>query len=286
MLRQLSREVRDCYAHAEDCALQAAEAATDKARDNFLCLEKSWLELARSYQFLEQLGSFTAHNKQRRGELSQRLEQHPEARTFVVIDGNHRTASQEQEEITVLSSHAPTRAKSQMEAHAAKLAAGDPSTARLVEVCATAGVELLHYPVPADRQLPGQTMAVGTISRCLKRYREDTLITALQCITQTTNNKPGALTARVIKSLCAILASDPPLRDSGLALFEKFDRIDLQALSNEAAAEAVAQKLEAVEALIARLRRALDAQGTNKTSPSGTRIQFRRTTAKTGKFAR
>lgn len=75
MLRQLSREVHDCYAHAEDCAVQAVEAASDKAHDDFLRLERHWLTLARSSQFLEQLGLFTAHNNRERPGLSVTLEQ-------------------------------------------------------------------------------------------------------------------------------------------------------------------------------------------------------------------
>jgi hypothetical protein len=71
------------------------------------------------------------------------------------------------------------KAKSQLEAHAAKVVARDPWSTRLVEVCAIADVQLLHYPVSAERQGPGQTMAVGAISRCLKQYGEDTLTTAL-----------------------------------------------------------------------------------------------------------
>jgi hypothetical protein len=52
---------------------------------------------------------------------------------------------------------------------------------------------LLRYPVPLDNQAAGQTMAVGAIDKCLKRYGDETLITALQCVTQTTNNRPGML---------------------------------------------------------------------------------------------
>ena len=60
-------------------------------------------------------------------------------------------------------------------------------------------------------------MAVGAIAQCLKRYGEATLITALQCVTQTSNNQPGALSARTIKALCGVLHDDQARRDSGLA---------------------------------------------------------------------
>jgi hypothetical protein len=97
-------------------------------------------------------------------------------------------------------------------------------------------------------------MAVGAISRCLARYGEDTLITALQCVTHTRNNKPGALSAKIIKALCALLASDPTLRDSGQALFELFDQIDLLALVSETAADISSKRISHIQALIVRLR--------------------------------
>jgi hypothetical protein len=49
-------------------------------------------------------------------------------------------------------------------------------------------------------------------------------------VTQTSNNQPGALSARTIKALCGVLHDAHALRDSGLALFEAFDSIDLMAI--------------------------------------------------------
>src|SRR5690242_13191939 len=131
MLRQLSSEVRDCYARAEDCALRAAETTTDKARDDFLRLEQHWLTLARSLQFVERLRLFTADNNRRRGALAEKLER----LNKLLASGKFG---------------ATVRAKSQLEVHAANVAAKDPWSLRLVEVCATARVQLLHYPVSAE----------------------------------------------------------------------------------------------------------------------------------------
>ena len=66
-------------------------------------------------------------------------------------------------------------------------------------------------------------MAIAAISHCLARYGEATLITALHCVTQTTNNQPGLLTGRMIKALCVVLDGDHDLRDRGLALLEAFE---------------------------------------------------------------
>jgi hypothetical protein len=42
---------------------------------DFFDMERRWLKLARGYQYLEQLSSFTAENQQLRASLSERLKQ-------------------------------------------------------------------------------------------------------------------------------------------------------------------------------------------------------------------
>ena len=101
-------------------------------------------------------------------------------------------------------------------------------------------------------------MAIGAIARCLKLYGRETLITALQCVTQTTNNRPGALSARMIKALCEVLHGDQARRDSGLALLEAFDKIDLQALQRAASATAASKQIDADLALCDQIRSELN----------------------------
>jgi len=74
MLQNLSPEVIYCLEHAEDCAKRANRELNPALKRDFLDMEKRWRKLARSYQFAEQLQSFSSHNKQRRGELTRRLE--------------------------------------------------------------------------------------------------------------------------------------------------------------------------------------------------------------------
>ena len=196
---------------------------------------------------------------------------------FAIIDGQHRTtaaalagfkrvpcqivtADREEQAIAFKALNGSTTAVSRMAFHAAGVVASDPGAVRLAEACARAQVELLRYPVPIRRQSAGQTMAVGAIARCLKHYGEETLITALQCVTQTNNNKPGALSARTIKALCAVLGNDRTLRDSGLALLEMFDRIDLVGLAKAAAIDATVKKVNAVQAMADRIRSAVARQ--------------------------
>ena len=60
MLNNLSAQIRDCLQHAEECARKAAELPNDSPfRQDFLRLEKRWLDLARSVEFGESLDVFT-----------------------------------------------------------------------------------------------------------------------------------------------------------------------------------------------------------------------------------
>jgi hypothetical protein len=75
MLQNLSLEVRECLRHAEDCAQRAKIEPNPTVQLDFFDMERRWLKLARSYQYLEQMSSFTAHNQQLRASLSERLKQ-------------------------------------------------------------------------------------------------------------------------------------------------------------------------------------------------------------------
>ena len=194
---------------------------------------------------------------------------------FAIIDGQHRTtaaalagfdsvpcqiviADRVQQASAFKAINGALTPISRMALHAAALVAKEPTAVRLAEVCSLAEVELLRYPVPTDRQTAGQTMAVAAIAQCLKRYGDETLITALQCVTQTANNQPGMLSARMIKALCDTLDQDRERRDSGLALLEAFDAIDLTALQNAAAVEAAVKKIAPAQALAGHLRSELN----------------------------
>jgi hypothetical protein len=189
---------------------------------------------------------------------------------FAIIDGQHRStsaaivgfdsvpcqiviAAREEQAAAFKAINGTTTPISQMALHAAALVASEPWAVQIARVCACAEVELLRYPVPADKQVPGQTMAIGAIARCLKQYGEATLITALQCVTQTSNNLPGALSARMIKALCAVLHADPERRDSGLALLEAFDSIDLISIQDASAVDAAVKKVGRVQAMADRI---------------------------------
>jgi len=194
---------------------------------------------------------------------------------FVIIDGELRTTAAALIGLDAVPCQIVTAAKteqsaarraitgtalpaSRMALQAAALVAGKVDAVRLDEICARAEVKLLRYPVSIERQAAGQTMAVGAIARCLKYFGEETLITALQCVTQTANNRPGVLSARIIKALCEVLHGDQARRDSGLALLEAFDRINLTALQRAASVDAATNQISTGEALCDQIRSELN----------------------------
>ncbi len=194
---------------------------------------------------------------------------------FVIIDGYQRTtaaavvgfqkvpcqiviADREEQAVAFKVINGGAAPISRMALQAAAVVADEPLALELADICTRAEVELLRYPVPINRQAAGQTMAIGAIAQCFKRYGGETLITALQCVTQTTNRRPGALSARMIKALCKVLDQDRQRRDSGLALLETFDAIDLMALERASAREAEVKKSSPVQALCDRIRSELD----------------------------
>jgi hypothetical protein len=57
MLQKLSDEVRECYAHAKDCARKAAAQPEPALRLSFLDAQQCWLRLVRRIASVTELGS-------------------------------------------------------------------------------------------------------------------------------------------------------------------------------------------------------------------------------------
>ncbi len=62
MLNNLSEQVRECLDHAEECARKAAAQTDPALREDYLMLEKRWLNLAQSMEFVERLDGFTKNS--------------------------------------------------------------------------------------------------------------------------------------------------------------------------------------------------------------------------------
>lgn len=104
----------------------------------------------------------------------------------------------------------------------ARLAAGYTDARELAEVCQAGGVEIVRKNTVVAQMKVGQTHAVGALARCLGEYGRDTLITALQCITQTADGNAGFVKATIIESLCEALRVTG-FRDAGEALLRAMD---------------------------------------------------------------
>ncbi|MBM0205241.1 ParB N-terminal domain-containing protein [Micromonospora sp. STR1s_5] len=174
---------------------------------------------------------------------------------FAIIDGQHRTtaaavvgiesvpcqvviAPRHEQAAAFKAINGATTPINRMALHAAALVANEPGALELTEICASAGVELLRYPVPLERQSPGQTMAIGALAAASRRYGRETLVTALQCFTRSSNNRSGALTARMIKATCEVLHRNPSWRSSGIRLLAAVDRVHFGEVEKRALAEA------------------------------------------------
>jgi hypothetical protein len=160
---------------------------------------------------------------------------------FAIVDGQHRTTAAMLRDIKEVPCQVvqADRAK-QAAAYAAvngnitkttpqqlyhaKLAANDQNAHAIANVCSSAGVEVLRRNIPQSEMKVGQTQAIGALSRCLDLYGRDTLITALQCITQTADGNPGFVRATIIEALCEVLSEVPDWRDSGEALLRAMDK--------------------------------------------------------------
>ncbi|MFY9897122.1 MAG: hypothetical protein WAK67_04950, partial [Xanthobacteraceae bacterium] len=55
MLQRLSHEVRECYAHAKECARKAAAQSEPALRQSFLDAEQCWLRLVQRLASLPEL---------------------------------------------------------------------------------------------------------------------------------------------------------------------------------------------------------------------------------------
>lgn len=178
---------------------------------------------------------------------------------YAIVDGQHRTtaaaligiksvpcqviiADRETQAAAFVAINGAVTKISRMALHAAAVAAGEPDALLFQQACDIAEVELLRYPVARDQQKPGQTMSVQAAASCFAQFGRDTFITAMQCVTQTSNNEPGVLTTAVIRALCTVLDRRRDWRDAGSALFDAFDGLDLASLEETARSMAVGVK--------------------------------------------
>jgi hypothetical protein len=70
MLKKVSDEIAQCYAHAAVCREKAATVADPALKADFLEVERSWLFLARSLEFTERLDTYCEETHRERESAS------------------------------------------------------------------------------------------------------------------------------------------------------------------------------------------------------------------------
>ena len=170
---------------------------------------------------------------------------------FAIVDGQHRTTAamlrgiervpcqvvqadraQQAAAYSAVNGNV-TRTTPQQLFHA-RVAAGEDDAVKLLEVCSAAGVEIVRRNLAVGTAKKGQTQAVACLSRCLNLYGQDTLITALQCITQTGDGNPGMVRATIIEGLCVVLKDNLEWRDAGEKLLRAMDDLEFADLWEKA----------------------------------------------------
>jgi hypothetical protein len=108
----------------------------------------------------------------------------------------------------------------------ARLTGKDPAAEEMARVLSAAGVTVCRGAKTIRTMKAGETNSVGAISKLLTKFGPETLISALQCITQTESGNPGFVRAMVIEPLCVVLHRNPRWRDSGERLLREMDSFD------------------------------------------------------------
>ena len=108
----------------------------------------------------------------------------------------------------------------------ARLTGKDPVAEEMARVLSAAEVTVCRGSKTIRTMKRGETNAVGAISKLLTKFGSETVISALQCITQTGSGNPGFLRAMIIEPLCVVLHRNPKWRDSGERLLREMDSFD------------------------------------------------------------
>lgn len=165
---------------------------------------------------------------------------------FAIIDGQHRatgalthggldhvpcliiSGGPEAEAAAFAIINGQVTAVTKTQIHVARVMAGDKRALRLNEIAARGGVTIVKNPKPIWKV--GETIAVGTLETCLKRFGEEALITALQCITETGDGNAGQVRGPIVQGICYALSLRPDWRDAGERLFQAIETVGIRGI--------------------------------------------------------
>lgn len=145
---------------------------------------------------------------------------------YAIIDGQHRTtaaalcglsnipcqiieAERAEQAAAFRAINGNVTKLSSMQLHHAAVAAGDGDARRVNEVCAKADCVVLRYPKPWNIIEPGETMAVNSIRRAIKKFGGDIVTTAMRAIRDSGEGNPGMLRTQTIYGTAEVLHDHP-----------------------------------------------------------------------------
>jgi len=160
---------------------------------------------------------------------------------FAIVDGQHRTtaamlhnlkkvpcqvvqADRAKQAAAYAAVNGNVTKTTAQQLYYARVAAGEQGALALQDVCSAADVRVARRNQVVAKMKVGETQAVGALARCLATYGKNTLITALQCITQTSDGNAGFVRATIIEALCSVLHKHEAWRESGETLLRVMDK--------------------------------------------------------------
>lgn len=108
----------------------------------------------------------------------------------------------------------------------ARLTGKDKGAEEMARILAAAGVTVCRANRTLRDMKKGETGAVGALFKLLKVFGPETLISSLQCISQTGDGNPGFLRATVIEGVCLALHCQIKWREAGERLLRAMDGFD------------------------------------------------------------
>lgn len=144
-----------------------------------------------------------------------------------------------------------------LQIHAARVASGDLDSIALVDLCAEGGVTICRYPVPGEKMVAGETLAVGTLEKLRREVDRSILVLALQCITKTGDNV-GLVRTSLVKGLCSVFDSEPAFANKPDRVLKALRGYDFGALLDNAMIEGRRSKLSTQAVVTRSLYQVLD----------------------------
>jgi hypothetical protein len=106
--------------------------------------------------------------------------------------------------------------------HHAAVVGGDPLATEVDRVCREAGVSVPRYPIPEINLVPGQTLALSTITSLVKNDAALATLT-LRCLAEAYRRTKGALRAPTIAAAALVLERRPkPDRPASAGIITSF----------------------------------------------------------------